>query len=234
MKLARIFMIGCLIFASGDSYASFGTKPNPEEILKRVDTVRNPSESYEMRVKIGESLFLVWLSGHSRTLVKTLEPVRDRGRDLLMIDEEMWAYIPNLKRPVRISLSQKLTGQAANGDISRMRWSGDYSATLENEDSKNWTLLLQARKKGLTYERIRIWVKKEDFSPQRAEYLTSSGKILKRTRFGGYRLLAGRMRPSRLEIESAVNSSEKSTIEVETMALRDFDLSLFNPQRLGK
>lgn len=233
----KLFIFTLLFFATvfgGDAHSGPKIAPKPEEILRRVDAIRNPSENYEMRVKIGESLFLVWLSGNSRTLIKTLEPVRDRGRDLLMIDEEMWAYIPNLKRPVRVSLSQKLTGQAANGDIGRMRWSGDYTASIETENASSWTLYLYANKKGLTYEQIRVWVSKKDFSPERAEYLTGSGKVLKRTRFEGYRILAGKLRPSRLEIESAVNSSEKSTIEVESMTSKGFDVSVFNPQRLGQ
>ncbi len=170
------------------------------------------------------------ISGNSRTVVRTLEPARDRGRDLLMIGEEMWAYIPNLKRAVRVSLSQKLTGQAANGDISRMRWADDYAATVESEDEGNWVLSLEATKKGLTYERIRVWVARRDHSPVRAEYLTRAGKVLKRARFEGYQMMAGRIRPTRLEIESAVNENDRSTLVVESMVPRTFPASLFNPQ----
>lgn len=213
---------------------TLGGLEDPAEILRKVDAIRNPSESYEMKVRIGESLFLVLISGNSKTIVKTLEPVRDRGRDLLMIDEEMWAYIPNLKRAVRVSLSQKLTGQAANGDISRMRWSGDYAAQLESQEAGEWVLALRANKKGLTYERIRVWVSKKDYSPKKAEYLTDSGKILKRASFERYQMMAGRMRPTRLEIESAVNSSERSTLEVSSMTPKKFSDSIFNPQRLGE
>ena len=68
-----------------------------------------------------------------------------------MLDENMWVFIPNLKRSVRVGLSQKLTGQAANGDISRMRWSGDYTPKLLKETKKSWLLHLQAKKKGLTH-----------------------------------------------------------------------------------
>jgi len=207
---------------------------SPVEILKKVDAIRNPAESYDMRVRIGESLFLVLISGNSRTIVKTLDPARDRGRDLLMIDEEMWAYIPNLKRAVRVSLSQKLTGQAANGDISRMRWSGDYVPQIESQEADAWILSLKAAKKGLTYERIRVWVSKKDHSPQKAEYLTEAGKVLKRAQFEEYRMMAGRLRPTRLEIQSAVNSSESSTLKMESMTPKKFSESLFNPQRLGQ
>jgi outer membrane lipoprotein-sorting protein len=205
-----------------------------EEILKRVDEVRNPSESYRMRVRIGDSAFEVLLDGNAKTLVKTLEPARDQGRDMLMLGEEMWAYIPNLKRAVRISLSQKLTGQASNGDISRMRWSGDYAAKIDAESAESWVLFLTATKKGLTYEKIRVTVEKRSFHPLAAEYLSSAAKPLKRATFGGFKMIAGRVRPTELAIQSAVNQNDRSKIVVESMEKMTFPSAQFNPQRLGQ
>ena len=93
------------------------------------------------------SEFDVSIQGNEKTLIKTLAPTRDRGRNLLMLQEEMWAFIPNLNRAVRVSLSQKLTGQTANGDISRMRWSGDYNPALESENEKEWVLFFHCKEK---------------------------------------------------------------------------------------
>lgn len=214
--------------------ASGSAALDPAEILRKVDEVRNPAGSYEMRVRIGESFFVAWISGGNRTLVRTLEPARDRGRDLLMIGEEMWAYIPNLKRSVRVSLGQKLTGQAANGDISRMRWAEDYSATIEGQDEREWVLSLKAVRKGLTYDRLRVWVSRDGFRPSRAEYMTVSGKVLKHATFGAYKMMAGRVRPTEMEIVSAVSASDRSRLVVESMQQKSFAESAFNPQGLGR
>src|SRR5687768_13390094 len=110
----------------------------PEAIIEKADAIRNPAESFRMQVQVknsegDSSRFEVLTKGKDKTLIKTLAPRRDLGRNMLMLEENMWAYIPNLKRAVRVGLNQKLTGEAANGDISRMRWSGDYDAKLENE-----------------------------------------------------------------------------------------------------
>jgi outer membrane lipoprotein-sorting protein len=214
--------------------ASGSAALDPADILRKVDEVRNPAGSYEMRVRIGDSFFVAWISGGDRTLVRTLEPARDRGRDLLMIGEEMWAYIPNLKRSVRVSLGQKLTGQAANGDISRMRWADDYAATIEGQDEREWVLSLKALKKGLTYDRLRVWVLRDGFRPSRAEYMTVSGKVLKHATFGAYKVMAGRVRPTEMEIVSAVSASDRSRLVVESMQQKSFAESAFNPQGLGR
>ncbi|MBU6374831.1 MAG: outer membrane lipoprotein-sorting protein [Bdellovibrionales bacterium] len=233
LRIARLLGLA-FISSIGINSSHSMAAVSPEQILKNVDDVRNPSESYQMRVRIGDSLFEVKIEGNSKTLIETLEPARDHGRDMLMIGEEMWAYVPNLKRAVRVSLSQKLTGQAANGDISRMRWAGDYQPKVISETPQTWTLDLTALKKGLTYERIRVEVEKKTFHPQTAEFQTASSKPLKRAVFGRFKLIAGRVRPTELQISSAVNVNERSTIQVEAMEKKAFPAALFNPQRFSR
>lgn len=223
------------------SAALSATGPSAEEIIRRADEVRNPSESYSMTVEVtdGEqdsapARFEVSLKGNDKTLVRTIKPLRDKGRDLLMLGEDMWAYIPNLKRAIRVSLGQKLTGQAANGDISRMRWSGDYDAVIESETPKEWRIAMKARKKGLTYDAVTAWVEKGTYRPLRAEYLTPGGKVLKRARFEDYRTLGGRERPARIVIQDAVRENDVSVIRIEKMKVRDFASSLFHQRNLGK
>jgi len=216
-------------------------EPSADDILKRADEVRNPSESFFMKVKvtnIGEegkpSMFDVSIKGNNRTLIKTLLPKRDKGRNLLMLDENMWVYIPNLKRSVRVGLSQKLTGQAANGDISRMRWSGDYTPKLLKATKKSWLLHLQAKKKGLTYEQLKVLVSKKGFKPRQAHLMSVSGKLLKKIYYQGYKKLAGRLRPSQMNIIDAINDNKKSLIEIEAMEERDFQTALFNKRNLAE
>lgn len=210
------------------------------EILRRADEVRNPGESYFLRVQVessdrpGEpSEFEVSLLGNSKTLVRTLRPTRDRGRNLLMLNTQMWAYVPNLKRAVRVSLGQKLVGQAANGDISRMRWSGDYDAAVEKQDDKSWTLLLTGNKEGLTYAKVRVVVEKGTFHPLYAEYLTVAGNPLKKAQFTGYKDLIGRQRPTEIRIQDAVRPDDRSVIKVLEMEVRSFPASMFVPENLG-
>src|SRR4051812_8253138 len=118
-QLAASFLVLSAVFFMGAAAheATKGGARSATEILEHADAIRNPSESFRMRaeVKTGEdtSEFEVQTKGKDKTLVKTLAPSRDVGRNMLMLDENMWAYIPNLKRAVRIGLNQKLTGQAA-------------------------------------------------------------------------------------------------------------------------
>lgn len=234
---ADTMMMRTLLFLSFFPALVHAASPSADEIIKKADDIRNPGESYLMKVSVSSegtdtSVFEVSINGNDKTFIKTLEPARDSGRNMLMLDEEMWAYIPNLKRAVRISLSQKLTGQAANGDISRMRWSGDYDAKIEKETGKDWTIYLTAKKKGLTYDKIRTRIHKKTFRPIVADFLTPAGKPLKRATYSEYKKRLGKERPHLIRIQDAIRKDDVSEIRILDMQIKTFPASLFNQNSL--
>ncbi|MCK5884373.1 MAG: outer membrane lipoprotein-sorting protein [Bacteriovoracaceae bacterium] len=230
----KILITGFLLLVATSTYAI-----TPDQIVKKCDDVRNPGESFIMKVAVKElsgsktkSSFDVYIGGKDRTLIKTTAPRRDKGRNMLMLEENMWLYIPNLKRSVRISLSQKLSGQAANGDIARMRWHGDYKAKLEKTTKSAYVLFLQASKKGLTYDKIRVWVSKKNFHPTKAEYMALTGKVLKNATFGGKKKIAGKVRPTQIIITDAVNKNKKTEINIVKMVKKNLPMSMFKKNNL--
>jgi outer membrane lipoprotein-sorting protein len=215
---------------------SFAAKVDGPALLKKADKIRNPSESYKMRIDVksedSETQLEVFLKGTGKTLIVTKSPAKDLGRNMLMLDRDFYAFIPNLKRSMRLSLAQKMTGQVANGDIARTRWAGDYDVAVEKE-GKETQLLLNANKQNLTYQKIRLWLETASARPLRAEYLSLDGKtILKKARFEDYKTLAGGQRPSRLRIEDPAGKA--STITILDMEPRSFSDSIFTTTNLEK
>ncbi len=233
-----------LLFGVASSFVLFSSalaaEVDVDEILKKADNIRNPAESFFMRVEVADtgadarSVFEVSTGGHDKTFIRTLEPARDKWHNLLMLGDDMWAYIPNMKRSVRVSMNQKLSGQSANGDISRMRWYGDYSAKMEKQTDKEWILALSASRKGLTYDRILAKVDKATGRPVSAEYQTMAGKALKRATFGGYKMDAGAVRPHEILIQDAIRSKEVSTIRILQMQVKNFSASTFSQAALSE
>lgn len=230
MKALSLFLCMCLT-------TLWGGEKSPADIVRAADEVRNPSNSYFLVCEVVNtegttSRFHVAIED-DKTVVETVMPVRDAGRNLLMCAEDMWAYVPNLKRAVRVSLNQKLVGQAANGDIARMRWSGDYTATIAEENEECWVLELVAAKPNLTYDRIRAVIEKGTFHPIKAEYLTKGGKTLKVANFSGYKFIADAVRPTLITIQDAVMTSKTSTIRILALEKRSFPVGIFNRNTLG-
>lgn len=207
------------------------------DLLEEVDKYRNPSDSYLMQVKIispkeEDASFLVYLKGNDKTLIKVLGPKKNIGRNMLMIGENMWVYVPNIRRSVRVSLNQKLTGEAANGDISRMRWAGDYSYKVENKNAKEWELFLEAKKQGLTYSKIKVWIDAKDKRPLKAEFLTLSGKVIKTATYEDYQSTLGMMRPRKIHIVDNLKKDQFSDILIEKMENKNFPDTMFTEKSL--
>lgn len=207
------------------------------KLLQKADDIRNPSKAYTMRITVktedSEQEFEVMLKGIDKTLIVTKAPARDLGRNMLMLDRDFYAYIPNLKRSMRLSLAQKMSGQVANGDIARTRWAGDYNVKVEKSDAKETQLLLDGNKSNLTYQKIRLWVETASAKPLRADYLSLDGKtLLKKAVFEEYKTLAGAQRPSRLRITDT--GGKQSTITITNMTARDLGDSIFSTTNLEK
>ncbi len=226
---AKLILFGLVFLTLSANAAS------PEQMVQAADKIRNPSDSYEMLIQVetpdGTSVFSVALKGQDKTMIITKEPARDKGRNMLMLDRDFYAYIPNLKRSMRLSLAQKLSGQVANGDISRTRWAGDYTVTKESESADEVQLLLKGSKENLTYAWIRLWLKKSNSQPLRADYLGLDGKtVLKRAAFEDYKSIAGAVRPTTIKI-SDVNK-QVSYIRIKSMSPKSFDDSYFTTRNL--
>lgn len=229
-------MLSTVFFSIYVSFlATVGFALTPQDLLQKADAIRNPSESYQMQVEVTsgsqKNVFDIYLKNNDKTLIVTREPTKDRGRNMLMLDRDFHSYVPNLKRSVRLSLSQKLLGQVANGDISRTRWYGDYTPSLESTQNGEIQLFLKGEKKNLTYANIRLWIDAKTNRPLRAEYLNLKGdKALKKARFEDYKQLEGKTRPGKIVIED--ESSQASTIQILSMKSKTFEDSFFTVRNM--
>ncbi len=122
--------------------------------------------------------YLIKAKGHD-AYVEARMPAKNKGEVYLFNDRQMWFFKPSLKKPVSISSRQKLTGQAAYGDIASTHYARDYSATLEKTEDvggvKSHVLLLKAKAPNLTYDQIRYWINDKTKLATRAEFLTLQG-----------------------------------------------------------
>lgn len=236
-----------VIFGLWQPGLGFAQELSPDEILERADDIRLPEEGFQVDVVITTTgrerdpekrKYRILSKGNQNTLVLTLEPPADKGQILLMKQRDLWVFLPNISQPIRLALSQRLTGQVANGDLARARFSGDYAAKLlrsENiEGDAHYVLDLSAQDRGLTYNRILYWVRKSDHHPYKAEFYSLSGRLLKSCKYENYQTMLGKLRPTRLVMEDALRKGEQSVLEYNGMQLRDLPDKVFTKDYLNK
>jgi hypothetical protein len=170
------------------------------------------------------------------SLVDQLEPERAKGRKILLKEYDMWLFTPNIKKPVRISMDQKLTGEVANGDIASTNYANDYSAKIlatEKKDNKEvYRLELLAKNKKVTYGRIEYIVEKKDSTPIEATFFALSGKPLKRAEFKDFKMIKGLSRSTKMIIQDYLKKDKTSTMVFSDHTPEKFEDSLFNKDRL--
>ncbi len=220
--------------------------PDAEALLKRSDAYRNGWPSYSVRVKITnfeqgkadeEKLYEVSQKGTDKTYVEFLSP-RDKGRHLLMLGDDMWIYLPDTSRPVRITPLERLTGDASNGDVARTNYAVDYSPVYVRTEKVGgeecYVLDLTAKRKGSTYQRILYWLRTEDARPVRAEFYLTSGKHIKSATFDQYLQYGDRSLLHRLTLYDEIRHNSHSVLEYNGATQRNLPDKLFYQGRTDR
>ena len=226
--------------------ASPATNPDAEAILKRADTFRNGWPSYVLHVKITnfesdkedeEKLYEVSQKGTEKTYVEFMSP-REKGQHLLMLGDDMWVYLPDTSRPIRITPLERLSGDASNGDVARTNYAADYTPVYVRTEKIGvedcFVLELTAKRKGATYQRILFWVRALDSRPVKAEYYLTSGKLIKSATFDEYMTVGGRTQLCRFTLYDEIRHNSHSVLEYSGIAPRELPDKLFYQGRTDR
>ncbi|MGE5099429.1 MAG: outer membrane lipoprotein-sorting protein [Deltaproteobacteria bacterium] len=217
------------------------------KIVEDADRIRFPAEGFQVDVSIvttgddrdpEERKYRVLSKGNENTVVMITEPAAERGQIMLMKGRDLWVFLPNVSQPVRLSLSQRLTGQVANGDLARANFAGDYNPKIvrtETIEGQRYTVLeLTAIDRSVTYQRVLYWVNEATSAPYRAEFYSVSNRLLKSCTYGKFENVLGKLRPTQLVMTDALHQGEKSVLDYTGMKLRDLPDKVFTKDYLKK
>jgi outer membrane lipoprotein-sorting protein len=223
---------------------------SPEELLQSSDRARGGLlKGLEWNVHLksvdgdssSERDFSIQAKGDN-AMIESTAPARTKGEVYLFNDRDMWFYKPGLRKPVSISARQRLSGQAANGDIASTHYSRDYDATLAGkatlEGEPVVILDLKARDKKVTYDRIKYYISEKSQLALKAEFLSLEGQPFKVATFQyGNSILSGGKKLkfiSEMKIQDANFSKNVSEITYTSPREKDFPASRFNINNLSR
>jgi outer membrane lipoprotein-sorting protein len=230
--MSRIFIALLLALAAPLAHALDG-----EAILRQVDRRLNP-ESYEMYRKLvnvepdgrkKEFVLFTVKKGRDKMVALFLDPPSDKGRATLRLGDNMWLYIPNVGKPIRITSLQSVVGGVFNNaDILNLDYSVEYSVEKAAEEGKTYVLELKAKSGAVAYDRLKMRVDRASLTPAEIECYAASGLLIKTLRFKDMKDFGGGLkRPATMETDSPLHKGYKSVMLYGSIKARTFPDEVF-------
>lgn len=217
---------------------------NAEEILSKAGKQLFP-EDFTAKVELvstgaddAKTTYQMMLYKHEADKARAdfLYPPLEEGRRMLRVGDQIWMYVADLKRPVKMSPKQSLMGSDFNnGDLMRLSFEEDYSATMKSQDDKHYVLELAAKSRSVAYDKVIYTIEKETFNSVKQEFYTSSGRLVKTLEYKDYKSYDGYTRPSVFVMTNALATDQTSVMKyLEFKAGETLPAPQFRPDALAR
>ncbi len=213
-------------------------------ILQKVDRNLNP-DSFEMYRKLiniepdgskKEFIMFTVKKGRDQVASVFLSPASEKGRATLRLGENMWLYIPNVGKPIRITSLQSVTGGIFNNaDIMRLDYSAEYNCEKMEQQENLLVLYLKAKTRSVAYDSLKMWVDDKKLLPNKIECFASSGMLIKTLYFKKVQDFGGGIvRPAVIETDSPLHKGYKSIMIFAKMKKKELPDEVFTLNFLSK
>ena len=230
--MLKILTVIITMLFTVSAYAVDGTA-----LLKEVDRNLNPEsyESYRKLINIEPdgrkkeyTLFTV-KKGVDKVASLFIAPASEKGRSTLRLGDNMWLYIPNVGKPIRITSLQSVVGGVFNNaDILQLDYAAEYIVEKIEEQGNEYLLHLKAKTKTVAYDRIRLRADKEQKLPTKIECLTEAGMLIKTLYFKEVKDFGdGILRPAVIETDSPLYKNYKSIMILAKIKAREVKDEVF-------
>ncbi len=215
------------------------TDPLALEIIDEVDRLmRGESSAGLMRMEIDTENWSralemrIWSLGTEHSLVRVETPAREAGTATLMVDNEVWNYLPNVDRTIKVPPSMMLGSwmgsHFTNDDlVKESRLIEDYDIVISHDGPRDgediWEFTLTPKPEApVIWGRIEQEIRKRDRMPVWARYYDEDGSLVRTMDFSDFRVLGGRTLPTRMVMEPT-DGEERTVV---TYLELEFDVGL--------
>jgi len=180
-----------------------------------------------------------WTLGRDRFLTRILEPAKERGVATLKVGNEVWNYLPNVDRTMKIPPSMMggswMGSHITNDDLVKgEQIDKDYSFTLLQETPDFWRIDCHPLPDvPVVWGRIVYQIHRPTRTPEVVEYYDEDNRLVRRIRFDQLTEVEGPTLPLRMTV-LPVDKPKESTVMVYHQLHFDVDIgkSFFSLRQL--
>lgn len=216
-----------------------------EQWLRQVDATRNAFSEAVITARAsqledgkvaGSADFDVYAKGREKALL-VFRGGKNAGRKILTVGERMWLIVPGTQNPVPITPNQRLMGGASFGDVARLRFADDFTATARPGtervgDHECRVLDLVAKSPKAPYPRVTLWLDAgNERLPRKLAFFLPSGKPAREAYFTKFGRTQGKTVVEEMEIRDLLAPQSKAVTRLEYLQYRPAEIadSIFTP-----
>ncbi|MEA3352871.1 MAG: outer membrane lipoprotein-sorting protein [Campylobacterota bacterium] len=215
-----------------------------DNILEQIDKKMAPgsSESYKKLINIEpdgtKKEFLLYQArkGSDKMVSAFLKPESEKGRTTLRVGDNMWLYLPDVGRAIRITSMQSVVGGVFNNsDIMRLDFGSEYDIVKEEDKGDELVVETKAKTDTIAYDRLLITVDKKTITPKQIECYTSTGMLIKTLYYKDIKDFGnGIKRPAVMETKSPLYKGYTSIMVYGKITPKQFSDESFTLENLSK
>ena len=211
------------------------------EILRSVDDLWRGSSSHSiatMRVKTKHYTRTMrmegWSKGKEQTLLRVLEPLKEKGTITLKSGTNIYTYLPKTDRKIRLTsgmmMGQWMGSHLTNDDlVKEARLEDDYEARISFEglrDGQNIIefTLIPKPEAAVVWGKLILVVLADTWTPLREVFYDEDMQVARTISFSDMKLLGGRQRPAVMRFVPADKPEEFTEFVYESLEL-DIEIS---------
>ncbi len=223
-------------------------EPTLEEILDSSDDyARGDSSIAKIQMEVHTRRYQrtmamqAWSEGTEKTLIRILEPAKDRGIATLKVDDHIWNYLPKVDRTMKVPaamMSGSWMGSHFTNDdlVKESRLSEDFTGSVlerpENGQGNYLVELIPRPDAPVVWGKVEIEVR-PDLLPLEFRYYDEHDALVRTMTFGDFKELGGRTMPATMTLQPADEPEEFTRITYLELSIDPkIDPSMFSVQSL--
>jgi outer membrane lipoprotein-sorting protein len=157
---------------------------------------------------------------HDQIVILIQKPEAQKGQGYLKIDDNVWFYDPESGNYSHSTMKENVNGsEAKNSDFKKFSYAEDYDIEKAEEGKlgafSTWILTLKARNAEVSYERIKLTLRKDKPLPLKEEDFSLNGKPMRTTLYLPTYVQAGdKTIPAKIKMIDEINKGEQSVITI--------------------
>jgi outer membrane lipoprotein-sorting protein len=225
---------------------------NAAEIIEMMEEkMRGESNYAEMTMVIERPRYTrevsmnSWSLGEDYSLILITAPARDQGTTFLKRFNEIWNYVPNIDRTIKMPpsmMSQSWMGSDfTNDDLVRESSTvEDYEHRIVREEEvegrSSWLIeLIPKPETPIVWGKVWMWVDQQEYFQLRIENYDQKDELANSIEFMDIKEFDGRLLPARMVLTPADRPDQRTILIYDDLQFNiDLEPSFFNQQNMRR